>query len=393
MMKKKDANAPETKKAIEEMQELQRLVKDLKIKCGSENERNKLPSCDRTALEGLLQRRMFVVPSFDIYGGVKGLYDLGPPACALKANMLQLWRNHFVLEEGMLEVECTNMTPHKVLKTSGHVDKFSDLMVKDSKSGVCLRADHLLENHIDRLLDSDDITSKQRQELEHIRAQADAYSEDELHEQMNKLGIKDSDDKLFEKPYEFNLMFKTTIGPEGTRIGFLRPETAQGIFVNFKKLLEFNAGKMPFAAAQIGTGFRNEIAPRSGLLRVREFPMAEIEHFVNPEEKEHPKFEFVSDVCLPLFPQNKQLGDGKIISDKDLKTAVSDGTCFSFFFSFFLFSLAHSMDDLPASHPLQKKNRYNQQRDISIFHGSYLCFSKIDWNQNNSHSISSASQE
>jgi len=313
------------------------------------------------------------------------LYDLGPPACALKANMLHMWRNHFVLEEGMLEVECTNMTPEKVLKTSGHVDKFSDLMVKDSKTGECLRADHLLENHIDRLLDADDLTSKQRQDLEHIRAQADAYSPKELHEQMNKLGIKDSDDKLFEMPYEFNLMFKTTIGPEGTwcsrvlivslkhneyyyilssnitkqthtqntgtRVGYLRPETAQGIFVNFKKLLEYNTGKMPFAAAQIGTrflsflsspvlfslkhththtrtgtGFRNEIAPRSGLLRVREFPMAEIEHFVNPEEKDHPKFDFVSEDCLPLFPQDNQLGDGKIIFDKTLKTAVSDGT-------------------------------------------------------------------
>ena len=237
MMKKKDANAPETKKAVQEMMELQKMVKELKLKFG-DDEKKKLPTCDKEALDALLQRRMFIVPSFDIYGGVKGLYvyslylsltlshvhhrrartryDLGPPACALKANMLHMWRNHFVLEEGMLEVECTNMTPEKVLKTSGHVDKFSDLMVKDSKTGECLRADHLLENHIDRLLDADDLTSKQRQDLEHIRAQADAYSPKELHEQMNKLGIKDSDDKLFEMPYEFNLMFKTTIGPEGT---------------------------------------------------------------------------------------------------------------------------------------------------------------------------------
>ena len=114
----------------------------------------------------------------------------------------------------------------------------------------------------------------------------------------------------------------------------------------FQKLLEYNTGKMPFAAAQIGTfflsflslslslkhthltgtGFRNEIAPRSGLLRVRKFPMAEIEHFMNPEEKDHPKFDIVSGDCLPLFPQDNQLGDGKIISDKTLKTAVSDGT-------------------------------------------------------------------
>ncbi|CAN0340885.1 unnamed protein product, partial [Phaeothamnion confervicola] len=95
---------------------------------------------------------MFVVPSFEIHGGVGGLYDLGPPACALKAEMIDAWRKHFVLTENMLEMECTNLTPHAVLKTSGHVDRFTDLMVKDEKTGECLRADKLLEDHIDALL-------------------------------------------------------------------------------------------------------------------------------------------------------------------------------------------------------------------------------------------------
>ena len=83
-------------------------------------------------------------------------------------------------------------------------------------------------------------------------------------------------------------MFQTHIGPSGAVRGFLRPETAQGIFVNFKRLLEFNQGKLPFAAAQIGNAFRNEISPRSGLIRVREFTMAEVEHFCDPAEKDHP---------------------------------------------------------------------------------------------------------
>jgi glycyl-tRNA synthetase len=85
-------------------------------------------------------------------------------------------------------------------------------------------------------------------------------------------------------------MFRTSVGPHNTIESFLRPETAQGIFVNFAKLLEYNGGRMPFAAAQIGLGFRNEISPRNGLLRVREFQMAEIEHFVDPADKTHPKF-------------------------------------------------------------------------------------------------------
>merc|ERR1711963_691666 len=103
------------------------------------------------------------------------------------------------------------------------------------------------------------------------------------------------------EPLEFNLMFGTSIGPTGLNKGFLRPETAQGIFVNFKRLLEFNQGKLPFAAAQIGNAFRNEISPRSGLIRVREFTMAEIEHFCDPAEKDHPKFAGVASTEVSLY--------------------------------------------------------------------------------------------
>jgi glycyl-tRNA synthetase len=97
------------------------------------------------------------------------------------------------------------------------------------------------------------------------------------------------------KAEPFNLMFGTMIGPTGQMKGYLRPETAQGIFINFRRLLEYNNGRMPFAAAQIGLGFRNEIAPRQGLLRVREFTMAEIEHFCDPNDKSHPKFKSMAD--------------------------------------------------------------------------------------------------
>jgi glycyl-tRNA synthetase len=85
---------------------------------------------DRAFLDGLLRRRLFYTPSFEIYNGVSGLYDYGPPGCALQANIIDLWRKHFILEEDMLEVDCTVLTPHDVLKTSGHVDKFADWMCK-----------------------------------------------------------------------------------------------------------------------------------------------------------------------------------------------------------------------------------------------------------------------
>jgi len=98
---------------------------------------------------------MFYTPSFEIYGGTAGLYDYGPPGCALQANVIELWRKHFVLEEDMLEVDCTALTPAEVLKTSGHVDKFADWMCKDPKNGEIIRADHFVEEVLESRLKGD----------------------------------------------------------------------------------------------------------------------------------------------------------------------------------------------------------------------------------------------
>ncbi len=166
-------------------------------------------------------------------------------------------------------------------------------MVTDLKTGDGHRADKILEDVIDKLLsDSKNPPSKeQRDELSQVRAQAGAMKADELQKFLTKFNVRSPDTgNELSAPAPYNLMFQTSIGPNGRLVGYLRPETAQGIFVNFKRLLEFNQFKLPFAAAQIGLAFRNEIAPRAGLLRVREFTMAEIEHFVNPSDKKHSKF-------------------------------------------------------------------------------------------------------
>lgn len=151
------------------------------------------------------------------------------------------------------------------------------------------------------------------QELKKIKAQADSYTAEQIHKILQDLSVKSPVGNGLSEPFPFNLMFATTIGPGGDHKGFLRPETAQGIFVNFPRLLAYNNGRMPFAAAQIGTAYRNEIAPRNGLLRVREFSMAEIEHFVHPNEKSHPKLDDVKNIEVTLFPRENQLGDGKTI--------------------------------------------------------------------------------
>ncbi|KAI9761259.1 MAG: Glycine--tRNA ligase 1, mitochondrial [Candelina submexicana] len=312
---------------------------------------------DRPSLDSLLRRRLFYTPSFEIYGGVSGLYDYGPPGCSLQANIVDIWRKHFVLEEDMLEVDCTMLTPHEVLKTSGHVDKFADWMCKDPKSGEIFRADHLVEEVLEGRLKGDreargqkveineeDEAKKKRKkkvkdatavklddalvkEYEEVLAKIDNYDGDELGLLITKYNIKNPStggDVL--PPVAFNLMFQTTIGPSSNLPGYLRPETAQGQFLTFQKLLEFNQQAMPFASASIGKSFRNEISPRAGLLRVREFLMAEIEHFVDPEGgKKHPRFDEVKDVELALLDRNVQLDGRTEVEKMTIGKAVSSG--------------------------------------------------------------------
>ncbi|XP_072110313.1 glycine--tRNA ligase isoform X1 [Mobula birostris] len=280
---------------------------------------------DRVKMEDTLKRRFFYDQAFSIYGGVSGLYDFGPVGCALKNNTLQIWRQHFIQEEQILEIDCTMLTPELVLKASGHVDKFADYMVKDLKNGECFRADHLLKAHLQKLMSDKKCSAERKAEMEGVITQMDNYSQQELADLFVNYNVKSPvTGNDLSPPIAFNLMFQTSIGPGGNMPGYLRPETAQGIFLNFKRLLEFNQGKLPFAAAQIGNSFRNEISPRSGLIRVREFTMAEIEHFVDPSEKNHPKFSSVADLEIMLYSSQAQTS-GQSARKMRLGDAVEQG--------------------------------------------------------------------
>lgn len=308
-------------------------------------------SCDRSALESLARRRLFYVPSFEIYGGVSGLYDFGPPGCALQNNIIDIWRKHFVLQDGMLEVDCAMLTPSDVLKTSGHVDKFADWMCKDLVTGELVRSDHLIKEVLSTRLKYDkearmqangesglSISLKKRkdtepkleeftvEEIKSILARVDSYGGHEMASVIEKYAIKNpATGNDISAPVPFNLMFQTSIGPSGSLPGYLRPETAQGQFLNFQRLLDFNQNEVPFASASIGKGFRNEISPRSGLLRVREFMMAEIEHFVHPEKKDHPRYAEVRDVELPFLSRKVQENGGNQCDRMTVGQAVQAG--------------------------------------------------------------------
>lgn len=314
--------APEldVKKAVAELKIRKKTLEDKELLLAPST-----ATFDRAKMEDLLRRRFFFDQSFAIYGGITGQFDFGPMGCALKANILSAWRSFFVLEEQMLEVDCSILTPEPVLKASGHVDRFADLMVKDVNTGECFRLDHLIKAHLEKLVSDKKTLQATRDECHDIIVRLDGMTKEEMGEVLKKFSIRSplTGNELTE-PIEFNLMFATQIGPSGLVKGFLRPETAQGIFVNFKRLLEFNQGRLPFAAAQIGNSFRNEISPRSGLIRVREFTMAEIEHFCDPADKNHPKFENVKETEMLLFSAANQM-DGKPAELHSIGQAVDKG--------------------------------------------------------------------
>lgn len=356
---------------------------------------------DRPTLDSLLRRRLFYTPAFEVYGGVAGLYDYGPPGCSLQANVIDTWRKHFVLEEDMLEVDCTMLTPHEVLKTSGHVDKFADWMCKDPKTGEIFRADHLVEEVLEGRLrgdkeargqkvevDEEKEAKKKRktkdtkavklpdslvQEYEETLAKIDNYGGDELGLLINKYEIRNpTTGGEVLPPVAFNLMFQTSIGPSSNLAGYLRPETAQGQFLTFQKLLEFNQQSMPFASACIGKSFRNEISPRAGLLRVREFLMAEIEHFVDPEGgKKHPRFHEVKDVKIGLLDRKVQLSGRTEVTYMTMGEAVATRTVDSETLGYFIVRIYLFLIRVGAD---PKKMRFRQHMANEMAHYAADCW-------------------
>lgn len=319
----KTDKAPENdvKKAVAELKQRKKKLEERELEL-----RPSEASFDRAKMEDLLKRRFFYDQSFAIYGGVTGQYDFGPMGCAMKSNLINAWRSFFILEEQMLEVDCTMLTPETVLKASGHVDRFADLMVKDMKNGECFRLDHFIKSHLEKVKADKKTDAATKARCDDIEIKLEAMNKGEMAAIIREFDMKSplTGNDLSE-PIEFNLMFQTNIGPTGLIKGFLRPETAQGIFINFKRLLEFNQGRLPFAAAQIGNAFRNEISPRSGLIRVREFTMAEIEHFLDPEDKNHPKFDSVKDVEVSLYSACCQM-EGKSVYKTTIGKAVGEKT-------------------------------------------------------------------
>lgn len=255
----------------------------------------------------LCKRRGFIFQSSDIYGGLNGFFDYGPLGCELKKNIKDSWWKNIVqCRDNVVGIDCSIIAHPNVWKASGHISGFSDPMVDCKESKMRYRADQLFFSQVCvdgrqigyiSVLESPDMEEVAKEKATHLK---------------RKLGATGSLEQLSLKPYteakqeeyalipspatdkpgsltpprNFNLMFKTYIGAldDASAEAYLRPETAQGIFINFKNVIDSTRVKIPFGIAQIGRSFRNEITPRNFIFRSREFEQMELEFFIDDRE-------------------------------------------------------------------------------------------------------------
>ncbi len=234
----------------------------------------------------LARRRGFFWSSYEIYGGVSGFLTYGPLGTLLKQRVETKFREFFIKPFKMLELESSIIMPAVALEASGHVKAFREPMAACLECKRRFRVDHLL-----------------RDQAEMSDTAAEKLSLKGLAAEIEKLGVRcpECGGKLGESNY-FMTMFETTIGPYSEAVGYGRPEAAQGIFVEFKRLIEIARGKVPFGVVQMGHALRNEISPRQGPIRLREFNIADIEFFFDPKEPHCPFLPEVEKDTLQLIP-------------------------------------------------------------------------------------------
>lgn len=239
----------------------------------------------------MARRRGFFWPSFEIYGGVSGFVTLGPLGSTLKRKIEGRLRAFFIRRLGLFEIETSVIMPGKVFEASGHVEAFQEPMVECNECKRKFRADHLLLEFA-RMSETD----------------TEKLSLQELMSEIKKRGIHCPEcGGNFGEPEQFLTMFKTTIGPYSGAIGYGRPEAAQGIFVEYKRIYEYAREKLPFGVAIIGHALRNEISPRQGPIRLREFTIMDLEFFFDPEEPQCTMLKEVENETLRLLPAESVL--------------------------------------------------------------------------------------
>ena len=256
------------------------------------------------------KRKGFVYQNSEIYGGLSGFFDYGPKGVELKNNLKgDWWKVHVTQREDIVGIDGSIIAHPKVWQASGHVGGFVDLALECSKCDEKLRADHFIE--------------------EKLKIAADGLTKEKLVKLLKKHELVCPKCKSpFKEPRTFNLMFTTHIGPvaDETSIAYLRPETAQLIFTNFRLVQENARLKLPFGIAQIGKAFRNEISPRNFLFRCREFEQLEIEYFIHPDDMQNcPYVKDFKDYKMLVYSAEMQQKNKKMVEmsvDNALKKKI-----------------------------------------------------------------------
>lgn len=282
----------------------------------------------------LAKRRGLIYPSFEIYGGVAGFYDYGPLGSQLKLNIEQLWRKIYLMQDNCFEISTPIITLYEVLDASGHVEEFTDLTVECKKCKQSFKVEDLIK-------------------------------ETNVEDAVKKGKVKcPTCGTILKDAHYVNLMFSTKIGIGNTRDAFLRPETAQGIFTDFHLLYRYAREKLPFGIIQVGKGYRNEVSPRQGIIRLREFSMAEAEIFFDPKDKTHSRFNEVKNNILFLFDNEKEI---KITVEKAIKNKVINNQALAFYMYLTQeFLLTAGVDP--------KKFRFRKHSDKELAHYATECW-------------------
>jgi glycyl-tRNA synthetase len=299
----------------------------------------------------IAKNRGFLWSSFEIYSGVAGFFDYGPLGAILKDNITKKWREYFIIREGFYEIESPTIMPEEALKASGHVDHFNDPMTECKDCLDVYRADHIIKEAT-----GEDVEGLENDELSAI------LSEQQIRCPRCRGHLT--------HVWSYNLMFQTLIGAKGKKTGYMRPETAQGIFIPFKRLLRFFRGKLPFGVVQLGKAYRNEISPRQGIIRLREFTQAEAEIFVDPLDKTHPHFNEIAKKVLTLFPSDIQESNEEPL-ELTAREAVDQGIVNSEMLVYHLCLANQFMEDLGIP---RKVIRFRQHLSTEMAHYAMDCW-------------------
>jgi glycyl-tRNA synthetase len=276
------------------------------------------PRTKYDTISEIAKRRGFFWPSFEIYGGMSGFTTYGDLGTKLKRNIEQLWREYFVRRQGFLEIDAPVINPERVFKASGHLENFKEYSVECSKCSSSFRADHIIEDQTG---------------LENV----EALGEKAIKSMMVKNKIKCPQcGGVLSEPELFLTMFKTEIGATGGELGYLRPETAQAMFINYKRGIVHAREKLPFALVQSSKVARNEISPRRGLLRLREFTLMELELFFDPQNPVCPWYDEVRDIVIRLYTE--EMEENKVTDPKIMKIseAVDHGLILTHWQGYFM---------------------------------------------------------